>query len=357
MRGGNTDRSESPAAARSIGLEVVLAAHGEAESAGFFENWRVGQRTLAHSAEVMHLPAPLRWLICTLGALRKRLANRPGSPHNQWSRAQATALAERLSALLGEPVTVRAAFAASHPSAAAWLAGPAAARHRVAVSMSPSDSRLSCGLLCRALARAETESAHTQVLARLWDDPEFAALNARHVRAAVTAWPPDSGSCPASASALLLVFHGTLVKDRRGRTPGFHAGLAEKQHFAGALKAALAAQAHCLWDTVEIAYLNHEVAGQWTQPSVAAALGALHARCIRRVWVFACDFLVEGGEINGSLKQSLVTGPIADTRLLPCLNHSPDFIDYLARRIQRALDQPQARWQCDACPRSSMQSS
>ena len=305
---------------------------------------------MAHSAEVMHLPAPLRWLICTLGALRKRLANRPGSPHNAWTRAQAAALQSVLRARLGEGVKVRAAFASSEPSVESLLAEPSSAQRRIVISMSPSDSRLSCGLLCRALARAGPRAECTPVLARLWEDPEFAALNARHAREARAAWPLDAGQDQGGRSALLLVFHGTLVQDQRGRTPDFHAGLAEKQHFARALQSELAEHVGPPWDEVVIAYLNHDVAGNWSQPSVATALEALHARGVNRVWVFPCDFLVEGGEINGSLKHSLATGPIADTRLLPCLNDSPEFIDYLASRIQRALNQPREWWLCDACP-------
>ncbi len=336
-------------------LEVILAAHGEAESAGFFENWRVGHRTLAHSAEVLHLPAPLRWLICTVGALRKRLANRPGSPHNAWTRAQAAALAEKLHGVQGWPVRVHAAFASAQPLVERLMGQSTVAERRIVISMSPSDSRLSCGLLCHARAHAGAGAENTLVLARLWDDPDFAVLNACHIRTAVAAWPPCAQRSESGRTALMLVFHGTLVQDQRGRAPRFHTGLAEKQHFAAALRAALATQATQAdhpWELVETAYLNHEVAGNWTQPGVPAALAALHARGIQQVWVFACDFLVEGGEINGSLKRSLATGPIADVRLLPCLNDSPHFIDYLARRIQRAVAQPQSLWQCDACRRT-----
>ena len=332
---------------------MILAAHGEAETAGFFENFRVGQRTLAHSAEVMHLPAALRWLICILGALRKRLANRPGSPHNALTRVQASALAERLAEVLNEPVSVRVAFASSDPSVEMLIAESGSALQRMLISMSPSDSRLSCGLLCHALQRAASRPEQTRVLARLWDDPAFAALNADHVRAVCK--PRSEGEAPSAAvrSALLLVFHGTLVQDQSGLAPGFHNGQAEKSHFAAALHALLAPASESPWAEVSCAYLNHDVAGRWSEPTVAAALEDLHGRGIERVWVFPCDFLVEGGEIIGSLSTTLDTGPIPDTRLLPCLNASPALIDYLARRIKRALDDPQGQWQCDACPRAS----
>ena len=330
---------------------MILAAHGEAETAGFFENFRVGRRTLAHSAEVMHLPAPLRWLICAVGALRKRLSNRPGSPHNAWTRAQASALAARFAELLNEPVSVRAAFASSDPSVEALIAEPGSARQCMLISMSPSDSRLSCGLLCHGLARRGAAAQQTRVLARLWDDPDFVALNAGHVRASCAVWADDGKPCAAAKTALLLTFHGTLVKDRRGLPPSFHNGQVEKVRLAGALQTALSASAAAPWSEVVVGYLNHDVAGSWSQPTVGAVLADLKRRGFERVWVFPCDFLVEGGEITGSLKTLLQACSIEDVRLLPCLNDSPAFIDFLAARVQRALSNFEGLWQCDACPR------
>jgi|GEM_PF-250455 len=332
-------------------LEIILAAHGEAESAGFFENFRVGHRTLAHSAQVMRLPAPLRWVICALGAARKRLANGPGSPHNARTRAQAEALAAKLEGLLAEPVTVRAAFASSDPPVEALIQRPSAASKRIIISMSPSDSRLSCGLLCHALAQANPAAGQTVVLARLWDDPDFAALNAAHVRAACAAWKNGGALAEESKTALMLVFHGTLVRDQRDQAPAFHTGQAEKAHLANALKGLLPESVDAPWSSVVVAYLNHDVAGRWSQPTVGAVLEDLAQRGFERVWVFPCDFLVEGGEITGSLMSLLQVCSIEDVRLLPCLNDSPAFIDYLAGRVQRALSDVPGCWQCDHCPR------
>ena len=331
-------------------LEVILAAHGEAETAGFFENFRVGQRTLAHSAQVMHLPAPLRWLICTLGALRKRFGRAKGSPHNAWTRAQAAALEDKLAQRLGQTVTVRAAFASAEPSVERLLKQPPAAGRRIVVSMSPSDSRLSCGLLCHALQLGEPTGRSTLVIARLWADPAFVALNAAHVRSACRNEQVKAESSGKGQTALMLVLHGTLVKDQHGKAPQFHAGEAEKTQFAEVLQAALTGRAGDCWGSVLPAYLNHDVAGTWSQPTVSAALETLADQDVERVWVFPCDFPVEGGEILGGLSQALNNGPISDIRLIPCLNDDAAFIDYLAERVQRALREPQGQLHCDACP-------
>ena len=330
-------------------VEVILVAHGEAEGAGFFENFRVGQRTLAHSAEVMHLPAPLRWLICTLGALRKRFGQTAGSPHNAWTRAQAAALAARLEQRLDEPVAVLAAFASCPPLVKELIAQAPSARRRVYVSMSPSDSRLSCGLICHALQASGQGTKQAQVLARLWDDPAFVALNAAHARAGCVA----EGPARAEKTALVLAFHGTLVRDQSGQAPEFHNGLAEKQRFAADLRSALLAEADAPWVEVVPAYLNHDVAGSWTQPTVATVLDDLARRGFERVWAFACDYVVDSSEVIGGLAKALKASRVADARLLPCLNDSPDFIAYLADRVRQALETHPMSQTCDACPRWS----
>jgi ferrochelatase len=354
-------------------IEVILAAHGEAESSGFVENFRVGHRTLAHAAEVMRLPAPLRAVICLLAAFRKWRAGAPGSVHNARSRAQAEALAAKLEAALGERVEVRVAFASADPSVEGVLAHPPLAGRRVVISMIPSDSRLSCGVVCHALARRGGRG-ETLMLARLWDDPAFIAVNAEHVRAHIRAHGttqisgtlsepvgapasgqvhrPASGLSPAVAgrTAILLALHGTLVRDAQGREPGFHAGLAEKIRFAQALKAALESRDGDPWRDVVPAYLNHGVGGTWTEPTVRQALAALSARGVERVWVFPCDYLVDGAEITGDLASAMAgggapgaptaTGSIRETRLIPPLNASAPFIDFLADRVVRALAEP-----------------
>ena len=152
---------------------------------------------------------------------------------------------------------------------------------------------------------------------------------------------------------MVLVFHGTLVRDQAGRTPRFHNGLAEKRHFASELQAALLADADAPWREVIPAYLNHDVAGSWTEPTVAQVLDELAQRGFERVWAFACDYVVDSSEVVGSLAQSLSAAAIPDARLLPCLNDDPSFIAFLADRVQQALQAPGVSQICDACPRWS----
>lgn len=325
-------------------VRVILAAHGEAESAGFVENFRVSRRTLAHAAEVMRLPAPLRLAICGLGGLRKRLGGRPGSAHNENTRQQAAALQTVLGQHEGASYRVEAAFASSSPYLEDAIRLPEDVDRQFVVSMIPTDSRLSCGLICHALLAASTVTRErTAVIARMWGDQELAAIHRDHI---VSRFPPTA---PQPPCCLVLVLHGTIVRDKHGRSPGFHTGVEEKATYGDALRAELLALPDRPWQRVELAYLNHGVGGQWSGPTLPELLKRLEREGVRSVVAYPCEHLVEGGETT-RLPEVLAAGGLLETHQLPCLNATGRFIDYLAKRLHAASASPRTLGCCNPCP-------
>src|SRR6056297_3944372 len=73
-------------------IRVILAAHGEAETTGLVDQFKVGWHTLGHAAEFMRLSTPLRIAVSSAAALRKRFSGSKGSLHNANTRAQCEAL-------------------------------------------------------------------------------------------------------------------------------------------------------------------------------------------------------------------------------------------------------------------------
>lgn len=330
-------------------VEVLLAAHGEAETSGLRENFSVGWHTLSHVAEVMPMPAPLRGVICTLAAVRRRLGGGDGSPHNAHTRAQAEALARRLDADAALDCEVRAVFGSATPGLEAQLdEAPAEGCERVVISMTPIDSRLSCGRACHHLAAGDPAAA-TRVIARLWDDPRFVAVNVAHLFSQLEL-PARAQRC-----ALVLVLHGTLVRDARGCTPGFHTGLEETQAFAARLREAVATDARSPFARIEVGFLNHDVGGEWTRPTLSEVLSALAADGVDAVAAFPCEYLVDGSDTVGKTAAALAAGPIPLAQRVDCLNDAPAFIDYLALRVREVLAGDgavaPARAHCEACPR------
>src|SRR6056297_1297675 len=118
---------------------VVLCAHGEAEGRGFRQHYAVSRKTLAHAAEVMPLPAPLRVAICTAGALRKALDPQSGSRHNELSRSQSRALEAALAGDEGVHYRVSVAFSSAQPAVQTVLAGAPPDATILLLSMIPTD--------------------------------------------------------------------------------------------------------------------------------------------------------------------------------------------------------------------------
>ncbi|MEE4295548.1 MAG: ferrochelatase [Wenzhouxiangella sp.] len=325
-------------------IRVILAAHGEAETAGFLENFLVGWRTLGHAAEVMRLSAPLRLAICTMHGLRKRLTRQSGSPHNANTRNQAKALELSLASQNGAQFIVDSAFASASPSLNDQIDKASEFDQQVVVSLIPSDSRLSCGLFCHALLEAPKHlQQNNVVLSRLWESSELIDIHCAHIEARC---PPVESGGP---SCLLLVLHGTLVRDQQGQKPHFHTGEAEKTFYGQALRAALMSQPEKRWDRIEIAFLNHGVGGQWSAPTLDETLSRLEKEGVNHLVAYACEHLVDGSE-TAQLAARLNQSAIAQTHCLPSLNSDPDLIDFLAKRLQSALQQPRTAMCCDPCP-------
>lgn len=324
-------------------VRIILAAHGEAEGTGFVENFNVSRHTLGHAAEVMHLPAPLRLAICGLGGLRKRLKGGRGSPHNANTRRQV----EALQAVLDEQATARyrveAAFASASPYLEQAIDPPDHADGQIVISMIPTDSRLSCGLICHALCAGNAESrAHTTVVARMWDDAALTAIHREHVLAHFPATAPESPCC------LVLVLHGTVVRDKHGQPPGFHAGVEEKDVYGEALRDALMDVPDRPWERVELAYLNHGVGGQWSSPTLDDLMKRLAEEGVGSVVAYPCEHLVDGGE-TVQLPDVLDATAVAETHCLPCLNATESFIEYLAARVH-AAEAGEREGRCSPCP-------
>lgn len=327
-------------------VRVILAAHGEAETAGFAENYRVSHRTLKHAAEVMRLPGPLRLAICFLGALRKRARAAGGSEHNRNTRLQAEALERALETGTdgGVRYRVQAAFASAPPYLEDLLGVAGDADQQVLLSMIPTDSRLACGLLCHSLLDAPSSVQQgTTVLARLWENPDFITLQCQHI---ATHCPQTTHEGPC---CLVLVMHGTVVRDERGRDPAFHTGVVEKASYAAALTSALMALSGRPWQRVELAYLNHGVGGEWSSPTLPELLLRLAAEGVGSAVAYACEHIVDGGETAG-LTAVLDASPVPETCQLPSLNAAAPFTEFLAARVRAAVAGSTNATVCDACP-------
>ena len=329
-------------------IAVVLAAHGEAESSRFVENYRVTRHTLAHASKVMPIPGLLQRAIAVSSSLKKMLRSRSdaqGSPHNRITREQVEALQHclNLSLLSGMyDFEVHAAFAVSPPYVEHILDETRSCAGQVVVSMAPVDNTLSCGQLCSYLAssRAPSELGSIKVLSRFWSDERLYALYCDHLFESNSRNRPTQQSQPVDENRiLLLLFHGTLVKDLKGEPPLFRTGEAESRTFSERLQKVILKDCRNPYRRVMVAYLNHNVGGEWTQPSfeeVCSTLSRENAVCVD---LFGCGYFADGNETIYRAEELLRLSAVQQATSLPCINTAPAFTEWLAVKVTDAARQ------------------
>lgn len=324
-------------------VAVILAAHGEAETTRFTDNFSMTRHTLAHAAEEMPIPAALRLLISLLSGLRNSREFRKTGyepPHNDITRRQARAVAEMLDRhadAAGLAFELFPAFSATPPFLEEVLEKTRPFDARVMLSLSPVENRFTCGALCRHLQDGFSgdELAAARVVSRFWQDGALCDIYRDHLFGRFSGVNAPELTNP----TLILAFHGTLVKDAKGRPPSFHTGHEETQAFASMLKRSFEADARNMFREVEIAYLNHDVGGEWSRPGLAKLLDGLKKRGVTDAAFFAAGYFADGNETLVRAKSILEESGLERTVAIPCINDSPAFCGFLTERIIMAARQ------------------
>ena len=324
-------------------MAVLLVAHGEAETSGFFENYRVSRHTLDRASSVIHIPPLLRQVISVSSSLKKKMrsSRAAGSPQNPLTRLQAFRLQEFLdrhsASSSGLRFEVKAAYSASEPYIEEVLADTREYGGRIVLPMAPVDNALSCGTLCAHLADVSTpgELSRTRVVGRLWTDGALHRAYLEHLFESGRTLPVSSRE----HNVLMLLFHGTLVRDSNGARPSFHTGHEETEAFARSLTTAIESDSRNPWGKVMTAFLNHDVGGQWSSPSFQEVSRSLSGNGCRQVSLFAAGYFSDGNETIHLAAELSAAEPALRVESIPCLNDSNAFTAYLAEKVSGAASQ------------------
>jgi ferrochelatase len=324
-------------------MAVILAAHGEAETAGFIENYKVSRHTLEHASRVMPIPLLLQRFISLSSSFKKKLhpgLSVEGSPHNQLTRELAALLQQlldRCPASAEVVFEVSAAFSSSEPYFETIIEQTRNYDGQIIVSMSPIDNSLSCGLLCDYLSGIylADELHKVKVISRFWRDDILYRIYTEHLFDNSV----EISDVEKDSNTLILLFHGTLVKDRKGDQPGFRTGLEETAAFAQKLQTSIIRDQRNPYGRVMTAYLNHDVGGQWTRPSFEEICVRFSESATRNASVFAAGYFADGNETLYRRGEFARLAPACQVRAIPCFNASDAFAGYLASRVASAATQ------------------
>lgn len=324
-------------------IAVIIVAHGEAETAGFMDNFSMTRHTLAHASEVMTIPAPLQFLISLSAALKNSSKFRRinyVSPHNSLTRKQVFGVSNELLQHPGKgdlSFRVFPAFSATPPFLEEVIENTRHYDAQIILYMSPVENRLNCGSICDYLKKVykEKELASVKVVSRFWQEKQLLEVYRNHIFLHVK---HDSG-IDVHKQVLVLAFHGTLVADTKGAPPPFHTGLEETRAFAEALRISVKSDARNPFEQVIVSYLNHDVGGKWTSPSLEQTLDRLKTDNTGHVALFSAGYFAEGNETILRAREALERSGIATTTYIPCVNDSDAFIEFLSGRIISAARQ------------------
>ena len=328
-------------------IAVILAAHGEAETSRFLENYRVTRQTLGHASQVMPIPGALQLTIAVSSSLKKLIRFRPngeGSPHNRITRDQVGALQQLLDDLPSATqfdFDVYAAFSASPPYVEHVIERTRPYDAQVIVSMSPIDNTLSCGQLCSYLAasRNNEELGKVKVISRFWSDERVYSLYCDYLFEQSSLQCRTRSAVKDAKRVLLLLFHGTLVRDSKGDPPLFHTGYDETMRFAGRLQEVLMGDTRNPYGRIITVYLNHNVGGEWTRPSFEEVSEMLKEESSVAVDLFGCGYFADGNETIHRAGELMNSSSVIKAKSIPCLNCTPAFTGYLASRVTDAARQ------------------
>jgi ferrochelatase len=328
-------------------IAVILAAHGEAETTRFLENYRVTRQTLGHASQVMPIPGVLQHTIAVTSSLKKlirSLTNREASPHNRITRDQVEALQQLLDDLPDAKrfnFEVYAAFSASPPYVEHIIERTRAFDAQVIVSMSPIDNSLSCGQLCSYLvaSRNNEELGKVKVLSRFWSDERIYSMYCDYLFQNSLESYQAGKAAKDEKRVLLLLFHGTLVKDAKGDPPLFRTGCEETMRFAEHLQAVFQGDPRNPYGRILKVYLNHNVGGEWTRPSFEEISLELKAESAVTVDLFGCGYFADGNETIHRAAELMNSSLVIKAKSIPCLNCTPAFTGYLALRVTDAARQ------------------
>ncbi len=327
-------------------IAVVVSSHGEVDAPSvkaYYENMK---HIFAHVSEIMPIPKLAQLLIPPIGAvIQARKSKKQGyvSPMNRISAAQAKGIEAKLQQEHSQTFqfTVFHAFETTPPYTHDVLHDlfHAGAKYDgiIALVMNPMESAFSCGAICRFALKELGAKAYAKlrVVTGLYKNQDLMRLYADHIFAHASHFTEKSG--------LMIALHGTVISDRQGKPVAFHNGYAENQLLFTLLKQTLEQDSRNRFERIEPAYLNHQVGGKWTEPTLAQTISAFKKSGVEHAYLFAAGYFADNSETEGNAQSHLKKSGFKTAHYIPCVNESEAFVSMMAKEIAVAAERLEAR--------------
>ncbi|NTW69883.1 MAG: ferrochelatase [Chlorobiaceae bacterium] len=207
----------------------------------------------------------------------------------------------------------------------------------VVVPMIPVESSFSCGVACQMVMDVcgENTFALVKVMSKLWSDDALHRIYIDHLFSGLSG---DVRTMKGRGKiGLVLVIHGTLVKDRHGNTPKVFTGLEETIAFFDAMKQKIMGDARNLFSDVRQGCINHSNGGEWTSDTIEKALSEYKEEGYEAVVMFPYGFFADNSETEYDANLLLEKARFPVAQYLRCINDSPAFGHWLAEKVLKEL--------------------
>lgn len=327
---------------------VILATYGEVEDVTIGNLWPGSRKILkAVTRQIVHIPAALIYIIADYRSTKhyiKWKRNHYRSSLLAVTRAQRDRLREALAASKSEllstiDVEVSEAYYFVLPSLEEKLQQ---LQHHydgvVVVPMIPVESAFSCGIACQMVVDRYGESSFSQVrvLSKLWSDERLHHLYANYLFGQLTPDLLQKKEC-GGRIGLVLVIHGTLVKDLAGNPPALFTGYPETMAFFAAMQQCIMADPRNIFNRVMQGCINHSRGGEWTSDTIEKALAEFKAEGYDGVVMFPYGFFADNSETEYDARKQLDAAAFPLSQYIRCSNDDPEFIEWLSGKVLDGL--------------------
>ncbi len=204
------------------------------------------------------------------------------------------------------------------------------------VPMFPVESAFSCGIACRMVLESCDDSAFglVRVMSKLWKDEQLHRLYVDYLFSQLS----DSvRSRTGSKIGLVLVIHGTLVKDRNGNPPTVFTGLEETCAFFEVMKQRIMAAPGNIFTDVRQGCMNHSRGGEWTSDTIEKAFEEFKREGCEAVVMFPYGFFADNSETEHDACGRLVREGFPVFQYVRCINNDQAFGKWLTEKVLHEL--------------------
>ncbi|NTV67472.1 MAG: ferrochelatase [Chlorobaculum sp.] len=327
---------------------VVLVTYGEVEKLTVRALWPSSRKIIeVITRKIVKLPKLLIYMIADYRSTRHYIdwkLHRYRSRLVEINRKQAAGVREVLRrdprfAGKGREIQIADAYYFVHPSLEEVLERSSNRSDGIlVVPMIPVESAFSCGPACQmAIDRfGEDHLGMLRVARGFWKDEALHRIYLDHLFALLSSdW---QGSAKREEQGLILVIHGTIVKNRRGEKPSVFTGLDETMEFFRVMRDKIMADPRNVFGEIKLGCLNHNRGGEWTHETAERALEEFAAEGFSAVAMFPFGYFADNSETDYEAKKQLDSSSFTLKHYIPCINDSPAFAEWLASRIAAEIE-------------------